>query len=102
MSNTETYLFCNDKYGIYYGEKVSYDPETRVAEVKNCRHICRWHGRNGGITSLAAYGICGPSGGDSRIGAAAPESTLTGIVNVFSCSPVARQSIEAHGSKNES
>jgi hypothetical protein len=89
-------ILANRSYGLYYGEVVSFDATNGVAVVRNCRHVCRWFGRTGGITSLAAYGLCGPRAGESRIGAPAPgESTLTGVVNVFPCSDAAASSIEA-------
>lgn len=89
-------LFCNERYGIYAGLEESYDPVTRVAVVRDCRHVARWYGKTGGITSLAAHGLCGPSAGDSRIGAPTSEpATLTGIVNVFPCSAEARATLEA-------
>lgn len=96
----KTHLLCNDKYGIYYGVITDYDPITRVAKVEGCRHVCRWYGREGGITSLAAHGICGPNADESRVGAAC-DATLTGIVNIFECSETAAASIEAAGKKNE-
>ena len=89
-------ILCNDKYGIYYGTVLSYDPVTRVASVEGCRHVCAWYGRSGGITSLAVHGLCGPKKDQSRVGApVAGASTLTGIVNVFPCSTEASDSLDA-------
>ncbi len=82
----------NEKYGLYFGETSATDAEvvaTRSIRLDQCRHICQWYGRTGGITSLAAYGPCGPRMRDSRIGAAAPSQLLTGVVNVIDCSPEA-------------
>jgi len=93
---TQYAILANERYGLYAGLVEKYDPTTRVALVRECRHVARWYGRTGGITSLAAHGLCGPSAGDSRIGAPAPGvSTLTGIVNVFATSAEARATIEA-------
>lgn len=93
-------IFGSEKYSLYFGELVSFDPVTRVAVVRECRHVCHWEGATGGITSLAAHGICGPNASKSRIGAPAPgESILTGIVNVFPCSGPSAESIEAAGAK---
>lgn len=86
-------ILCNDKYGIYYGTVESYDPVTRVAVVSGCRHVCRWYGRTGGITSLAAHGLCGPDAAKSRVGAPC-DATLTGIVNVFRTSEVAEKTLD--------
>lgn len=100
METKRKAILCNERYGIYYGEVESYDPTTRVARVRDCRHVCHWEGRTGGITSMAAHGLCGPNAGKSRIGAPAPGvSELTGIVNVFPCSSEAAATIEAAGPK---
>lgn len=90
----KTSVLCNERYGIYYGEVVSFDAAKRVAKVRNCRHVCQWYGKTGGITSLAAYGLCGPRCGESRIGAPV-DATLTGIVNVFACSAEAAATFDA-------
>lgn len=88
-------IIANKNYGLYAGIVESFDTATGVAIVSDCRHVARWYGKTGGITSLAAHGLCGASAGDSRIGAPAPGlSTLTGIVNIFPCSAEARATIE--------
>lgn len=88
-------IICNDKYGIYYGDVLKFCTKNHVALVKDCRHVARWYGRTGGITSLAAYGLCGPNAGDSRIGAATTSpATLTGIVNIFPVSSEAQKTFD--------
>ena len=52
-------ILANKSYGLYAGVVEKFDPVTGVAEVKDCRHVARWFGKTGGITSLAAHGICG-------------------------------------------
>ncbi len=89
-------IIANRSYGLYAGvvEKITPQKDgTLHVEVRECRHVARWYGKTGGVTSLAAFGLCGPSAGDSRIGAPT-RATLTGIVNVFDCSPEARATIE--------
>jgi hypothetical protein len=79
----------NQSYGLYFGETDATDQEiaeTKSVRLENCRHICHWRGKTGGITSLAAFGPCGPQVKLSRIGAPAPSSLLMGIVNVLDCS----------------
>ncbi len=89
-------IIANQSYGLYAGLVESFDTVNKVVVAREVRHIPRWYGKTGGITSLAAHGLCGPEAGNSRIGAPAPGlSTLTGIVNVFPCSPEAQASIEA-------
>ena len=85
---------ANKSYGLYVGIVESYDPIGGVAEVRDCRHVARWYGKTGGITSLAAHGLCGKQAGDSRIGAPT-RAMLTGVVNVFDCSSEARATFEA-------
>ena len=87
-------ILANKSYGLYAGIVESFDPVSGVAVVRDCRHVAHWRGRTGGITSLAAYGLCGPDAAKSRIGAPV-SATLTGIINVFDCSAVARASLEA-------
>ena len=88
-------ILANKSYGLYAGIVESFDPVTGVAEVLQCRHVCRWYGKTGGVTSLAAHGLCGRQAGESRIGAPVTRATLAGIVNVFDCSPEARASFES-------
>lgn len=88
-------ILCNDGYGIYYGDLISFNEVTHVAIVRQCQHVAQWYGHTGGITSLAAYGLCGPKEKQSRIGAPTPlPATLTGIKNIFPVSEEARQSFE--------
>lgn len=90
-------IIANRSYGLYAGvvESTKAQPDgTLLVEVRDCRHIARWFGKTGGITSLAVHGLCGAKASESRIGAPS-RATLTGIVNIFDCSPEARASIEA-------
>ena len=91
-------ILANKSYGLYAGivEKKTPQPDgTLHVEVRDCRHVARWYGKTGGITSLAAHGLCGPNAADSRIGAPVRASPLTGIVNVFECSAEARATLES-------
>lgn len=79
----------NQSYGLYYGETSATDAEvaaSKTIRLDGCRHICRWFGKTGGITSLAAHGPCGPRVDESRIGAPAPSQLVGGVVNVIDCS----------------
>lgn len=87
-------IITNKNYGLYAGIVESFDAVNGVAIVRECRHVARWYGKTGGITSLAAHGLCGPRAAESRIGAPT-NATLTGVVNVFECTPVARSTFEA-------
>lgn len=85
----------NDKYGLYYGRIKASDRE--IAESKSvrcyeCRHVYRWYGARGGITSLAALGVDLTK--ENRIGAPCAEALLTGVVNVFAVSDNARSSLD--------
>lgn len=84
----------NQNYGLYFGLTDATDAEiaeTKSVRLEQCRHICHWRGKTGGITSLAAHGPCGPRAKESRIGAPSPSSLLTGIVNVLDCTDEAVQ-----------
>lgn len=88
-------IIANERYGLYVGVVVNHDLRTHTVEATQVRHVAQWYGKTGGITSLAAHGICGPRAGESRIGAPAPRAMLGGIVNVIDCTEVARASFEA-------
>lgn len=92
-------IIANRSYGLFCGIVESHDPGTGqgdgVVVARSVRHIAQWFGRTGGITSLAAHGLCGSRAGESRIGAACPRAKLSGIVNVFDCTPEARATLEA-------
>ena len=87
--NARRYVIVgNQSYGLYYGEIEASDADilaSKSVRMYNCRHISRWYGKTGGITSLAASGPCGSSVNDSRIGAPAPSALLSGVVNVLDC-----------------
>jgi len=87
--NSRHVLVGNQFYGLYIGETAATDAEiieTKSVRLTNCRHVCRWYGKTGGITSLAAFGPCGPSADESRIGAPVESALITSVVNVFDLS----------------
>ena len=91
-------IIANKSYGLYAGivEETTPQPDgTLHVKARDVRHVARWYGKTGGITSLAVHGLCGPDAANSRIGAPSVAATLTGIVNIFTCSAEARASIEA-------
>lgn len=73
-------------YGLYYGRVTKYNAKEKTATVADCRHVHRWFGGAGGISSLAAWGPCGPRVAESRIGAPCPASDLTSVAAVHYCS----------------
>lgn len=83
---TEQYaIIANQNYGLYVGIVDAFDTKEKTVKAREVRHVARWYGKTGGITSLAVHGLCGPEAGNSRIGAPVATATLTGIVNVFEC-----------------
>ena len=88
-------IIANKGYGLYVGVVESHDAIGGVVEATQVRHVARWFGRTGGITSLAVHGLCGSRANESRIGAPAPRATLTGVINVIDCTDVARATFEA-------
>lgn len=96
--NERAVLVGNEKYGLYIGYTSDTDEHIitqRAVRLRDCRHVAYWYGKTGGITSLAAYGPCGPRVNESRVGAPAPSVLLTGVVNVYDLTPVAVQAFEA-------
>lgn len=90
-TKTRWVLCGNSSYGLYIGRTDATDAAivaSKSVRLANCRHVARWYGKTGGITSLAQHGPCGPSVGDSRIGAPC-SALLTGVVNVYDLSPEA-------------
>lgn len=84
-------LVGNQSYGLYIGETDAKDAdiiESKAVRLVNCRHVCQWFGKTGGITSLAAFGPCGSRKSESRVGAPC-NALVTGIVNVLDLSPEA-------------
>jgi hypothetical protein len=88
-------LVANKSYGLYIGETIATNEEiqetrgedgTMSLAVTDVRHVARWFGKTGGITSLAMFGPCGSRAKESRVGAASPSALLGGIVNVFDLS----------------
>ena len=88
-------IIGNKSYGLYVGIVESFDKINGIVEGRNIRHVARWYGKTGGITSLAVWGLCGPNASQSRIGGAAKTMTLTGVVNVIECTLEARATFEA-------
>lgn len=91
-------LVGNSGYGLYVGYTAATDEmviATRAVRLEQCRHVRYWYGRSGGITSLAAYGPCGPRVAESRIGAACPSALVTQIVNIYDCTEEARQNFDS-------
>lgn len=84
-----TVIIGNQSYGLYLADVEASDADiiaSKSVRGYNVRHICHWQGKTGGITSLAAFGPCGPKVGESRIGAPAETALLMGVVNVLDCS----------------
>ena len=87
----------NGNWGLYYGQVEQGKPwrSGDTLRVLNCRHVCRWYGKKGGITSLAAFGICGPNAVNSRIAAPSPVSEIGDVRAVHFCTEAAVASIGA-------
>lgn len=79
-----TVLITNNSYGIYYGEIDASDADivaSKSVRVTNCRHVCRWYGGTGGVTSLAQWGPT--AGKDNRIGEPVASALITNVANVY-------------------
>jgi hypothetical protein len=82
----------NGPYGLWFGEVRASDAEvakTHSVRLYHARNIRYWYGRNGGITSLAAYGPCGARQRDSKIGAEIESTLLLDVKAIHTCAPEA-------------
>ena len=82
----------NGSWGLWYGRTMQSDAEiakTASVTLLDARNIHCWYGRKGGITSLAAHGLCGPDRDNSRIGAPIASSLVLEVKAVHGCSPEA-------------
>lgn len=79
----------NGPYGLWFGEVRDADDdviEKKAVRLYHARNIRYWYGRNGGITSLAAFGLCGPKKNQSRIGAEIESTLLLDVKAIHRCS----------------
>jgi hypothetical protein len=82
----------NGLYGLWYGLVRATDAEiaaSRSVRLYRARNIRYWYGRKGGISSLAAFGPCGPRVAESRIGAEIESTLLLDVKAVHRCSAAA-------------
>jgi hypothetical protein len=78
----------NGDWGLYFGYIKCTDAEAlkkRSVRLYECRQIAEWHGKNGGITSLAAFGPCGPDVSSNLIGAPCPSSLILDVRGIHYC-----------------
>ena len=97
MEKRRWVLVGNSSYGLYIGMSAASDEEiiaSKAVRLESCRHVARWFGKTGGITSLAAHGPCGPRAQESRVGAPC-DALVTGVVNVFDLTPEAIAAFES-------
>jgi len=77
-------------WGLWYGRILATDAEvtkTKSVRLYDARSVRYWYGRKGGITSLAAYGLCGPRVSESRIGAPIKSTLVLDVRAIHDCSP---------------
>lgn len=79
----------NGPYGLWFGQVVDSDDKIisdKAVRLYRARNIRYWYGKNGGITSLAAWGPCGPRAQESRIGAEISSTLLLDVKAIHNCS----------------
>ncbi len=79
----------NGPWGLWFGQVTASDAQIvkeKAVRLFRARNIRYWYGKTGGITSLAAFGICGPRAADSRIGAEISSTLLLDVKAVHDCS----------------
>lgn len=79
----------NGPWGLWLGQVRA--PDAQIVKEKavrlfRARNIRYWYGKTGGITSLAAFGLCGPRAKESRIGAEIESTLLLDVKAVHECS----------------
>ncbi len=82
----------NGDWGLYFGHIKCTDEQAlkaKAVRLYECRHVAEWYGKTGGITSLAAFGPCGPNVAQSLIGAPCPSSLICDVRAVHTCTPEA-------------
>ena len=82
----------NGSWGLWFGQVEASDAEivaAKAVRLYRARNIRYWYGRKGGITSLAAFGPCGPQANESRIGAEISATLLLDVKAVHDCTPEA-------------
>jgi len=90
----------NGPWGLWFGRlddgvtdaEIAASGSARLYDARNIRY---WYGRKGGITSLAAYGLCGPDMAKSRIGAPVESTLLLDVKAIHTCSHAAVESFAA-------
>ena len=89
----------NGPWGLWFGRISATDAEIAASHsvrLFEARNIHYWYGAAGGITSLAAYGLCGPRASESRIGARISSTLLLDVKAIHECSPECVAAFAAH------
>jgi hypothetical protein len=79
----------NGPYGLWFGQVKDSDEKIiakKAVRLYRARNIRYWYGKNGGITSLAAFGPCGPNAQKSKIGAEITSTLLLDVKAIHDCS----------------
>jgi len=103
MSEGRWCIVGNGSWGLWFGRVIATDAEiieSTAVRLYDARNIRYWYGRKGGITSLAAFGPCGPDKDKSRIGAPIESTLLLDVKAVHVCSEEAVKAfteIVSHG-----
>ena len=85
-------------YGLWFGYITVEDaanPGLQSVKLHRARNIRCWHGRTGGITSLAAHGLCGPKAKESRVGDEIEWTNIVEVKAIHKCSPEAEGTFAA-------
>ena len=91
-ANKRWVIVGNGSWGLWFGHVVASDADvakTHSVRLYEARSIRYWHGRKGGLTSLAAFGPCGPRVAECRFGAPIPSTLLLDVKAIHDCTPEA-------------
>lgn len=85
------YLIRTNRAGVFYGEIVSVDENTRVAKLANVRRIWYWSGACS-LSQMCMEGVKNP--GSCKFSMTVPSVTVFEVIEVLPCTEQACKSIE--------
>lgn len=80
-----------NRAGVFYATLSDYDPQTRTAELKNCRQIYYWRGACT-LSQLAEEGVKYPD--DCKFTLYVPVMQVMEVIEIIPCSDKAIKIIE--------
>ena len=89
---TNKYLIRTNRAGVFYGEIVSVDDNTRVAKLANVRRIWYWSGACS-LSQMCMEGVKNP--GSCKFSMTVTTMTVYEVIEILPCTEQACKSIES-------